>query len=694
MAPQLNEDTTTRASLELLYHVSRELSSALDLRTVLQRVLFLSMRNIGATSGSIVVLDEAERPIESAIIVGDVIHNHTTQRLRSTLEQGLAGWVVRNRQAALVSDTTTDERWLSRQYEIDEQLGPKSVVSAPLLTRDVLVGVITLAQPGYGFFTTEHLALVQAIADQAAIAVLNGRLYADSQHQARVMTALAESATKISISLNLDDVLQGIMEQTSQALNAAAISLALIDSKDGMLVFRTATSGAGYPVLNIRWPIGKGIAGLVAQDGEGVIVQDVEKDERFDPEIDKLTGFVTHAIACAPMLYRGQVIGIIEAFNPADGYFEPDALLLLSGIGSLAGTAIRHAQLFEQLQAAHQSYRELYENSIDPILITNWDGLILEVNRQAMTATDYSRDGLFGMDIVALFTQPGDLLGTGFENLRNDETIEYESILRTRTGHELPIQVFVRQVCLDTAQRIQWTLRDITERKKLDSLRNDLTSMIYHDLRSPLANVVSSLDVLNTILTQDEGRELNQLLEIAMRSTTRIQRLTDSLLDMNRLEAGQEIGSCQPCDAGLLIQEAVDTLAPIIQNKEQTVKTDIAAGLPFILADPDMIRRVIINLLENAAKFTQQGGTIFVGSRSEEKMVRIWVEDNGPGIPSSEHERIFDKFSRLKLSDSPKGMGLGLAYCRLAVQGHGGKIWVESEPGLGSRFIFVLPIAE
>jgi GAF domain-containing protein len=150
---------------------------------VLQRVLFLSMRNIGATSGSIVVLDEVERPIESAIIVGDVIHNHTTQRLRSTLEQGLAGWVVRNRQAALVSDTTTDERWLSRQYEIDEQLGPKSVVSAPLLTRDVLVGVITLAQPGYGFFTTEHLALVQAIADQAAIAVLNARLYADSQHQ-------------------------------------------------------------------------------------------------------------------------------------------------------------------------------------------------------------------------------------------------------------------------------------------------------------------------------------------------------------------------------------------------------------------------------------------------------------------------------------------------------------------------------
>jgi PAS domain S-box-containing protein len=694
MVTESTQDTSTRASLELLYHVSRELSSALDLRTVLRRVLFLSMRNIGATSGSIIVLDEAERPVESAIIVGDVIHNQTTQRLRSTLEHGLAGWVARNRQAALVLDTSTDERWLARIYENDQQYGPKSVVSAPLLTRDVLVGVITLVQPTPQFFTQEHLALVQAIADQAAIAVLNARLYNESQHQAMVMTALAQSASKISSSLNLDDVLHGILEQTSQTLNSQAVSLALIDPLDGSLVFRAVSGGSGYSVVNVRLPLGKGIAGWVAQEGEGVIVQDASKDERFDPEVDKLSGFTTLGIACAPIQYRNQVIGIIEALNPLGGYFEPDALLLLSGIGGLAGTAIRHAQLFQQLQAAHQSYRELFENSIDPILITNWDGLILEVNRQAITASDYSRDGLFGMDIAALFNQPSDLLGEGFEKLRDDETFDYESVLRTRGGHELPIQVCVRQVRLDSAPRIQWILRDITERKKLDTLRTDLISMVYHDLRSPLANVVSSLDVLHTMLTQDEERELKPLMEIAMRSTTRIQRLTDSLLDMTRLEAGQEIGSLQPSDAKMIFNEAVDTVAPVIHNKNQTIEVQIPEELPFIMADPDMIRRVVINLLENAAKFTQQGGKISLGARREDKMVCMWVEDNGPGIPASEHERIFDKFSRLKLSESVKGMGLGLAYCRLAVQGHSGKIWVESEPGLGSRFIFLLPMVE
>jgi len=118
-------DVAVRSSLELLYHISRELSSALDLRTVLQRVLFLSLQTVGASSGSLIVLDDNGKPVESAIVVGEKVHNHTTQRLRATLDSGLAGWVVRNRTAVLVPDTSQDERWMSRQYEEEERFGPK-----------------------------------------------------------------------------------------------------------------------------------------------------------------------------------------------------------------------------------------------------------------------------------------------------------------------------------------------------------------------------------------------------------------------------------------------------------------------------------------------------------------------------------------------------------------------------------------
>ena len=106
-----------------------------------------------------------------------------------------------------------------------------------------------------------------------------------------------------------------------------------------------------------------------------------------------------------------------------------------------------------------------------------------------------------------------------------------------------------------------------------------------------------------------------------------------------------------------------------------------------------MIRRVISNLLENAAKFTPAGGKIQIGARRVDNLLEIWVADNGPGIPSAERERIFDKFSRLSTDVYTKGLGLGLAYCRLAILAHEGRIWVESEPGAGARFIFTLHTA-
>lgn len=689
--PQKGNETA-QASLELLYHISRELATVLDLRTVLERVVYLSMQTTGAISGSIIVMDDSGRPVESAIIAGGEVHEQTTQRLRVTLEKGLAGWVVRNRQAALIPDTSQDERWMLQQYDLVEKTGPKSAVSAPLLVHDRLIGVMTLVHPQAGFFTPDHLALGQAIADQAGIAVLNARLYQESQRQARVMTALAESAGTITGSLNLEDVLDRILEQISQALSVEAVSLALIDPEQGELVVKAATGWARQDFINLRFRTGQGIAGWVGREGRGLVVPEVKSDPRHDAETEQRTGLDTQAIACAPLRYRGQVIGVLEAINPTNGRFDPDALLVLTGIGSLAGTAVRHAQLFERLQAAHQSYRELFDDSIDPILISDCDGKIVEANRQAVLASSYDKETLCTMTIHQLHAIDQEQVGEGFEELSSMKTFSYESRLRARLGRELPIQVYVRQIGIEGIIHIQWILRDITERKNLDTMRDDLISMIYHDLRSPLANVVSSLDVLDSMLPGEEDPTLHSVLTIAQRSTERIQRLTNSLLDINRLEAGQSIASMQPADPTLLIAEAVELAMPSIENKGQRIEKDLRGELPLVNIDAEMIRRVITNLLENASKYTPQESQIRIGAQPAGDWLQVWVIDNGPGIPASEHERIFDKFTRLNSREKAKGLGLGLAYCRIAVQGHGGKIWVESEPGAGSKFSFTIPV--
>jgi PAS domain S-box-containing protein len=687
------EDNSTRSSLELLYHISRELSSALDLRTVLERILFLSMQNVGAINGSIIVLDDNGVPVDSAIVAGDTIHSHTTKRLTETLERGLSGWVVRERRIALVENTNEDVRWMPRQYEDDEKQLPKSAVSVPLLTHEKLVGVLTLVHPRTGFFTSDHVALVQAIADQAGIAVLNARLYAESQRNAQVMTSLAKSASGISVSLNLGDVFQGILEQTDKALNVQVVALTLVDIPNGKLEFRAAK---GWPKSkSVRMPrkIERGISHWVVEHDEGVIIPEVGKDVRFDPGTDQRKGIISKAILCAPIHYRAQVIGTLEAINPKGADFDQDSLIILSGIANLAGTAIRHAQLFEQLQAAHQSYQDLFEDSIDLILITNWNGEILEANRKAVLSSDYSKDDLRSMQINQIHQIDKNLLGEDFSQLRSGKTMSYESRLCTSSGHEVPIKVYVREIQLDNVSHLQWILRDITEQKKLDTLRDDLISMIYHDLRSPLANVVSSLDLLDTMLPSDDPA-LKSLLDISMRSTERIQRMTESLLDLSILEAGQPIGTRKLTSILALVYEAVEAMESLVHNKSQIISYKVPDRLPNVLADHDMIRRVVTNLLENASKYSPQGSKIEVGARQQDNQVLVWVEDNGPGIPASEHERIFNKFTRLKTENAPKGLGLGLAYCRLALQAHGGKIWVESEVGVGSRFIFSLPVAE
>jgi PAS domain S-box-containing protein len=437
---------------------------------------------------------------------------------------------------------------------------------------------------------------------------------------------------------------------------------------------------------------GVGVIGWVAHEGEGVVIPVVREDKRFVPA-ELFTGFEIHAMAVAPIYALGRVIGILQAINPISGAFDTDALMVLTGIGNLAGSTIQHAQLFEQLQAAHKRYRELFDDSVDPILVTGVDGKIHEVNRQAEVITEYSSRQLQGMLIDQLHDGAGDDKMVSLEKLKSGKTASYESVLKTKSEKKIPIQVYVRKVVFEEAESLQWLMRDISERKDLDTLREDLTSMIYHDLRSPLANIISSLDVLSTLFPSPENEAIQSVTTIARRSTDRIQRLVSSLLDINRLESGQAIVSQQSVTPSVLVEDALEAVRPMTDSRHQMLKSHLSDKLPPVWVDVDMIRRVLINLLENASKFTPPEGNIELGGQQDGEWVQLWVQDNGSGIPPAEREHIFEKYSRLKGQDNASGLGVGLAFCRLAVNGHGGKIWVEGEVGKGSKFILTLPVS-
>jgi signal transduction histidine kinase len=274
------------------------------------------------------------------------------------------------------------------------------------------------------------------------------------------------------------------------------------------------------------------------------------------------------------------------------------------------------------------------------------------------------------------------------------KTLNYESFLLDKSGKQIPIHVYVRRVVFQDAPSLQWIFEDISERKELDRLREDMTAMIYHDLRSPLSNVVSSLDVLYNMFTDEEYETIASVLTIASRSTTRIQRLISSLLDINRLESGKAVGTQQEVYPSILLEDALDAVQAMAESRKQSITTDLSPNLPPVWVDADMIRRVLINLLENACKFSPAEGKIEVGAKANGNWLQMWVQDTGPGIPIEDQERIFEKYTRLKEKEGPAGLGVGLAFCRLAVEGHGGRIWVENKSNYGACFNLTLPFAK
>jgi two-component system, NtrC family, sensor histidine kinase KinB len=680
-----------QALLELLIGVSRDVATALDLRTVLQRLLFAAINNVGGERGSIVVMDDKGKPLDATIVYGKRFHEHTTQQLKSTVSHGLAGWVVQNRQSALVPDTSKDERWLHRPDDSAAKSGPKSAICVPLLAREQLVGVLTLVHPIPNTFGTEHLELMQAIADQASIAVLNARLYTESQRTARVMSALAEGAAAINSSLDTQDVWQRVLNQTMQALQVETVALALIEPTSGDLVFRASAGQNSGNIIGRHVPAGIGLIGMVAREGRGVVVSDIRQDKRYS-EADRFGGIQTQAVAIAPIQAQGKVIGVLEAINPIAHMFDPDAVLVMTGLGSLAGTTIQNAQFLERLQQANRHYQELFEDSIDLILITDGEGRVLEGNHPAVKISGYSNQETHKLSIEQLHNINWDKVGGKFKALKEDSDTNYESVLHMKDGGTIPVEVHARRVRFEGTDSLQWILRDITARKELDALRDDMTHMIYHDLRSPLGNIVASLQMLSSLVEKDET--VQTMLTIASNSTMRIQRLINSLLDINRLESGQQIVDQQAVNLTTLIEEAIYNVEPAATGRQQTINKDISADLPQLWVDTDMIQRVLINLLENAIKFTPSAGNVEIGARDDNGWVKVWIKDNGPGIPLADHERVFEKFTRLHGRDNPSGLGVGLAFCRLAVQGHGGRIWVKSEAGKGTTFWLTLPIVK
>ncbi len=225
--------------------------------------------------------------------------------------------------------------------------------------------------------------------------------------------------------------------------------------------------------------------------------------------------------------------------------------------------------------------------------------------------------------------------------------------------------------------------------RRLEKLRDDLTHMVVHDLRNPLAGISILLKILKKSEVQNLTAGTRELVELACGSVEELFTMIDSLLDVSRMGAGEMKLHREPCDVEALIRAVLAATQPLPGNR--TVTLDVPESAPIVRVDVGVIRRVLQNLFGNALKYAPVGSDVRIVVTPARDEVRVAVMDAGRGIAPEYHQRIFEKFGRVEDRTHRLGTGLGLTFCKLAIEAHGGRIGVESKVGNGSTFWVVLP---
>jgi signal transduction histidine kinase len=238
------------------------------------------------------------------------------------------------------------------------------------------------------------------------------------------------------------------------------------------------------------------------------------------------------------------------------------------------------------------------------------------------------------------------------------------------------------------------TVRDVTAQAELLRLKEDFLLQVAHELRTPIAALSATLDLLVEDALSMSREELGSMVGTLRRSALRLEHLVDNLLDAGSIEAGTFQVRAMPTSVRHSLQEALVFVQPLLDAKSQRLVMELRRDADRVLADARRTSQVLANLLGNASKYAPEGSTITVASEDREGFVRVAVTDQGPGIPEDEQARLFQRFFRSReVREQAGGLGLGLSICRAIIRAQGGEIGIQSAPGRGTSVHFTLPKA-
>ena len=536
-----------------------------------------------------------------------------------------------------------------------------------------------------------------------------------AEQQLAQMAALNSSSASLRETLALDDVLQRLGQQVAYLVSSDHVAIYLLAGSDPDTLTQVSykppqmvASSQPLPADSLddftRWVLRE--KKMLDVDGRNIHFAQHHHLTPPQPQPTAWLGF--------PLIRANQVIGImvlqrIQNQRP----FSRWSREVLQTVAAQASAAIENARLHSETVRLYNLTDEALARRVEQLqalLKTVQEGvLMVDINGRILLINPVAAD--------LLPADQTDLSAATLPQLGYDWPSFQARLAALQAGQSPPSERVIYQVAAqngrsarylerseaavrrDDGHLMGWliVLRDVTEEQELAERRTDLIRMIVHDLRNPLTTFLSTLSVLEGEI---EGlATATEMVQEARRGCYDMLDMVDSLMDINRMEAGHSMVDAEAMRLPPLVAKVVERLQPLAQARQVTLTYEAAPDLPAVWADREIVRRIVINLLDNGLKFTPAGGVVRValtadsdGSEGYEPGILCTISDTGPGIPAAYQNRIFDRYLHTNPGGAQvQGTGLGLTFCKLAVEAHNGRIWAENGANEGSRFSFTLP---
>ncbi|HLP89078.1 MAG TPA: response regulator [Nostocaceae cyanobacterium] len=609
---------------------------------------------------------------------------------------------IRTGQPAIIQNILTDANYQIWQCQANNQ-GFAALIALPLIAEQQTLGALNIYSAQADAFDADEVKLLQELARDLAYGI----------------TALQnQSERKIA-----ETALHDSQESYKQLVELCPEAIFII--REGRFIFLNSSAVTLFGANQPQELLGREIIDFVHPNFKAEISENLQKLANINSAFPlhevqflRLDGNVLDLeIVGAAFTYQGNsaaqilVRDITQRKQTELALQQVNNELELRVVERTAELITVNNQLQSELDERRktQAALRISQNRFEGILSIADDAIISIDSSQNIILFNQGAEKIFGYTAAEVLGEPLDiLLPLRFNQTHRQHVADFgksphparrmgerqEIFGRRKNGLEFPAEASISQLDIGNESVYTVILRDITERKQVEKMKDEFVSVVSHELRTPLTSIHGSLGMLASGLLPTDSEQGKRLLQIATDSTERLVRLINDILDIERIESGKVKMERETCNVSDLIASALNVMQPLADKVGVNLVVNSVDVEMWV--DPDRIIQTLTNLLSNAIKFSVSGATVWLTAEKQKNQMLFTVKDTGRGIPADKLISIFERFQQVDSSDSRNhdGTGLGLAICQSIVQQHQGEIWVKSVLGKGSTFYFTLPIVE